>query len=100
MWILFGCISITLVLSNIGIIFFKNWGRIIHLILVGLFTIILVPFVLAFISAGYICTDDCEYMNTVPGGIASILVIVLLIAMCIGSIIYLTRPKVKALFIP
>jgi len=92
--------SLLLILGEVGILFFQNWGRHLHFLIGGLVTVILIPAVLKFVMQIYACKDNCDQVNSTPGEVTVLLFVLLLGVMYIGSLVYFNRLHVKELFRP
>jgi len=98
-WLFMLFLSLALAGANIGILFYQNWARRLHMALAGLFSAIVIPAILKFVIKLYACTGQCEPVNSTPAEIAALVLAGLLLAMLIGSMIYFSSARVKNMFV-
>lgn len=98
-WLFMLFLSLALALANIGILFYQNWARILHIALAGLFSAIVIPALLKFVTGLYTCVGECKEVNSTPGEVAALILVGLLLIMLIGSMVYFSRARTKNMFI-
>lgn len=83
-------LAVITIISNIAVLFLKEWGRKLHLISSCLLTLVLA------IIIGFAINEGGQDAARVFVGIALIFLVYLIISLC--SAIFLIRPKVKEQF--
>ncbi len=97
-WLLMLVLSLFLAVANVGILFYQNWARRMHVALAGIFSAIMIPAILKFAAGLYACAGECEPVDSTAGEITALAVAGLLLVMLIGSMIYFSLPKTKYMF--
>jgi len=96
LWLLVG--GILLLSANIGILSFQEWGRMIHFFVSGPLSVIASMTILKVMTNVYGCSENCGDIPVAMGEVAGLAASVLCIVMLFGSMIYLTRPRIREMF--